>query len=344
MSAYQKHERASNRLDLVELNKVLRTVGFAKFHGKLRAELPRPPKVPKQQPATKLAQRGAPEAGSAKASLQAAIKNSRSAEDVPSQAPLMPPQPPTAHIAPSSSSSSSSRSSLRQAESTESSAARLERLFLQKQQQQQQQQPQPPQQQQQQQPPRANPRPKAREGTEDSYHVDYNSDIRIDPLAAHRCYRILTYKDTSEGRIVMDILSGQEYYCRSGPQKRRITSNVPVFASRSDALCEKFPASEGRAQMPRILVRFDAWGRCRKRYGGGGSSAVYEYVKFVGVIKSMDGPSTISKKQVEHPIFPHNYPMADKPLKLRSPIDRRILVDKSFDVHPWFKGQSIRAN
>jgi len=181
-----------------------------------------------------------------------------------------------------------------------------------------------------------------REGTDDSFRVDMNNDIFVDPLAAHRCYRILTYKDTSEGRIVFDILSGTEYFCRSGPQKRRITPSAVVFRTRQEAMGEKFPPENGRLAMPRILVRFDCWGVCRKRLGGGGNSAVFEYAKYLGIVQFLDSPATISKKQCEHPTGPNAYPLADKPLPLRRKIDRRIMVDKSFDVNPWRKGVSVK--
>ena len=336
MSAYAKHQSPKGGLNLIELNKVLRAVGFAKFHGRLKeGKLPKPPSVPKKVAPTTGSNRGAAEAGSAKAQLQAAIQKNQGDSQRHSRESLrasitadwdvgsaMPPQPPTTHLSSDAtlqrllSSTPSATNSSQTTKPTESSAERLERLVLKK---------------------------PVRQGTEDSYHVSKSCDVYVHALAAHRCYRILSYRDTPDGRVVFDILSGTEYFCRSGPQKRRITPSAAAFLSKGDALSEKFPPGEGRISMPRILCRFDCWGRCQKRLGGGGSSAVYEYVKFLGIVNFLDAPSTISKKHAERPIHPNMYPMADKPLPLRRPVDRRIKVDKAFDITPWAKGVAMRC-
>jgi len=336
MSAYPKNQSPKIDLDLQGLNKILRAVGFARFHGKLReAKLPKPPKVPKLAAPPTGSKRGAPESGSAKAQLQAAIQRSQGDSQRQSRESLrasstadwdvgsaMPPQPPTTHLSSDATlrrllSSSTSSQTTKAATSTESSAERLERLVLKK---------------------------PVRQGAEDSYHVSKSCDVYVHALAAHRCYRILSYRDTPDGRVVFDILSGSEYFCRSGPQKRRITPSAVVFSSKNCAMGEKFPDLSGRGSLPRILCRFDCWGRCQKRLGGGGDSSVYEYVKFLGIVNFLDAPATISKKQAERPVHPYMYPMADKPLPLRRAVDRRIKVDKAFDITPWAKGVAMRCN
>jgi len=337
MACYQRHERTRDALNLVELNKVLRAVGFAKYSragGTVKGlpAPPKPPKVPKMEdPRSRSQQRGQPEPGSTKAILQSKIFNTNSSTDSAevTASSTMPPQPPTLHLH-----ADSIKRALQQHRKDHTAAPpKMYRALAEdegedaKEKKQQQQQRRHP----------------VRSGDESSFHVVSSFETHVHSLAAHRCYRILTYEDTEQGRIVFDILNGTEYYCRSGPQKRRITPNVPVFNSVKDAMSEKFPPGDGRLSMPRILVRFDAWGRCRKRLGGG-DSAVYEYVKFLGIIRFLDAPASISAKQCDHPVAPHMYPRADKPLKQRKSVDKRIKIDLGFDIAPWHKGVSLRVS
>ena len=325
MACYQRHERrVEDALNLVELNKVLRAVGFARYSRAAGGTYkglpvpPKPPKVPKMEDPSRSPQRGQPEAGSGKANLQSAIFGSMKSSELTAGS-TMPPQPPTLHLH-----ADSIKRALQQQRKDETTPPQMYRALGEKQQQQQRKRP-------------------VRSGDESSFHVVSSFETHVHSLAAHRCYRILTYEDTDQGRIVFDILNGTEYYCRSGPQKRRITPNVPVFNSVKDAMSEKFPPGDGRLSMPRILVRFDAWGRCRKRLGGG-DCAVYEYVKFLGIIRFLDAPATISAKQCDHPVAPHMYPRSDKPVRTRNPVDKRIKIDLAFDTAPWHKGVSLRVS
>ena len=169
--------------------------------------------------------------------------------------------------------------------------------------------------------------------------------VDIPKLAAKRCYRVLTYANTPEGRAVMDIAEGNLYWCRTGPQKRRITPNAVAFDSRDMALSERFPstqvgvASSGNGTLPRVLVSFDCWGKASRRKGGGGA-AKYEFCKFLKIVEFLNSPTSGSKKTSEHPTVPNYYPKKDRHfLNPRKDIDRSIYIDKRFDT-PWIKANS----
>lgn len=167
--------------------------------------------------------------------------------------------------------------------------------------------------------------------------------VVIPKLAAKRCYRVLTYANTKQGRQVMDIAEGNLYWCRTGPQKRRITPNAVAFDSRELALSERFPstqvgaATSGNGTLPRVLVAFDCWGRASRRKGGGGA-AKYEFCKFLRIEEFLNSPATGAKKTSERPTNPHYWPKQDKGLlNPRKPIDHSIYIDKRFDTTPWKK-------
>ncbi len=170
--------------------------------------------------------------------------------------------------------------------------------------------------------------------------------VEIPKLAAKRCYRVLTYANTPTGRQVMDIAEGNLYWCRTGPQKRRITPNACAFDSRELALSERFPstqvgaASSGNGTLPRILVSFDCWGKSVRRTGGGGA-AKYEFCKFVRIEDFLNSPQTGSKKMSERPTHPYHYPCKDRDfLNPRKPIDHSVYIDKTFDTRPWVKSSN----
>ncbi len=181
-----------------------------------------------------------------------------------------------------------------------------------------------------------------RYGGEESF--SYNDPIvDIPKMSAKRCYRVLTFTTDKNGeRQVMDIPEGNIYWCRTGTQKRRITPDAIAMDSKQAAMSERFPMTQvgasasGNGTLPRVLVAFDCWGKCNRRYGGG-LGAKYEYVKYIRIEEFLNPPKTVSKKQSEHPIHPHCYPKRDHSptLQARKPIEHSVFVDKAFDTRPW---------
>ena len=172
----------------------------------------------------------------------------------------------------------------------------------------------------------------------------YNSSTESIPkMAAKRCYRVLTYVDDKNGeRQVMDVVDGNVYWCRTGPQKRRITPDAIAMDSKQAALSERFPltqvgaATSGNGTLPRLLVAFDCWGKCMRRNGGVGA-AKYEFVKYIRIEEFLNAPKTVSKKHCERPIEPNLFPKRDSSplLSTRKAIDRSIYLDKTFNTKPW---------
>jgi hypothetical protein len=167
--------------------------------------------------------------------------------------------------------------------------------------------------------------------------------ITISKMAAKRCFRVLTYRDLPNGkREVMDIPDGRIYFCKTGPQNRRITPDGVAFDTKQGAMSERFPTNQvspsksGNGTSPRILVAFDCWGKSARRHGGAGA-ARYQYCKFNKIMAFLDAPKTVSNKNVDHPIDPHYYPRADRRKAPRSPIDKAIYLDKMFNTKPWAK-------
>lgn len=102
-------------------------------------------------------------------------------------------------------------------------------------------------------------------GDKSSYWLSDHDNFYIDRNAARKAYRVVSYKTTKTGkRKVFDILDGKTYHCGTGVQ-RRITDNAIVFASRSEALSERFPHNQhdasksGNGRYARMLVSF---GKC----------------------------------------------------------------------------------
>jgi len=165
----------------------------------------------------------------------------------------------------------------------------------------------------------------------------------IPKMAAQRCYRVLTYSDDKNGeRHVMDVAEGKLYWCRTGPQKRRITPDAVAMDSKQAALSERFPltqvgaATSGNGTLPRLLVAFDCWGKCSRR-NGGVSAAKYEFVKYIRIEEFLNAPKTVSKKHAERPIQPNLFAKQDRSpqLNTRKAIDRSIYLDKNFNTKPW---------
>jgi hypothetical protein len=185
-----------------------------------------------------------------------------------------------------------------------------------------------------------------RMGGGESFNYSDNA-IFIPKLAAKRCWRILTYANTKNGRQVMDVAEGNLYWCRTGPQKRRITPNAVAFDTKELALSERFPSTQvgsavsGNGTLPRVLVSFDCWGKATRRTGGGGS-AKYEYCKFIRIEQFLNSPTSGAKKTCETPTAPNYYPVSDPGiLKSRLPIDNSIYIDKRFDTTPWKKVSKV---
>jgi len=172
----------------------------------------------------------------------------------------------------------------------------------------------------------------------------YNSPVGgISKMAAKRCYRVLTYSDDADGqRHVIDVAEGKEYWCRTGPQKRRITPDAVAMDSKQAALSERFPltqvgaATSGNGTLPRVLVAFDCWGKCSRR-NGGVEAAKYEFVKYIRIEDFLNAPKTVSKKHSESPTQPNMFAKQDHSplLNTRKPIDRSIYLDKNFNTKPW---------
>lgn len=83
-----------------------------------------------------------------------------------------------------------------------------------------------------------------RTGDKSSFTLSDHDNVYIDRNAARKGYRVVSYKTTKSGkRKVFDILDGKTYHCGAGVQ-RRITDNAIVFASKQEALSERFPSNQ----------------------------------------------------------------------------------------------------
>lgn len=135
-------------------------------------------------------------------------------------------------------------------------------------------------------------------------------------LSSVRGYRVVTYVEDARGnRTVKDILNGSVYFTGVGLQQR-ITQDAIMFSTKEAALAEKFPSNQvgaskgGSGRLPRVLCCFDGWGHSSRRLGGG-PATVFEFVKYVGVVKFLDAPHPHTKAQTERPIEPHNFSLPD---------------------------------
>lgn len=83
-----------------------------------------------------------------------------------------------------------------------------------------------------------------RTGDKSSFTLSDHDNVYIDRNAARKGYRVVSYKITKSGkRKVFDILDGKPYHCGAGVQ-RRITDNAIVFATKQEALSERFPSNQ----------------------------------------------------------------------------------------------------
>ncbi len=83
-----------------------------------------------------------------------------------------------------------------------------------------------------------------RTGDKSSFTLSDHDNVYIDRNAARKGYRVVSYKITKSGkRKVFDILDGKTYHCGAGVQ-RRITDNAIVFATKQEALSERFPSNQ----------------------------------------------------------------------------------------------------
>ncbi len=82
-------------------------------------------------------------------------------------------------------------------------------------------------------------------GDGNSYWLSTNDNVYLDRKTAVKGYRVVSYRKMKRGgkRVVFDILDGKPYYCGVGIQKR-ITENAVVFATKQEALSERFPSNQ----------------------------------------------------------------------------------------------------
>jgi hypothetical protein len=82
-------------------------------------------------------------------------------------------------------------------------------------------------------------------GDANSYWLSSNDNVYLDRRTAVKGYRVVSYRKMKRGgkRVVFDILDGKPYYCGVGVQKR-ITENAIVFATKEEALSERFPSNQ----------------------------------------------------------------------------------------------------
>ena len=173
----------------------------------------------------------------------------------------------------------------------------------------------------------ANKRP-PRTGGATSYHYTKHHELYIDRHQSHRCYRVLTYKENSRGqKQFIDIMSGAGY-------SRSMNNDLCVYDTRRGALGEKFHPGQyghsksGNGVLPRVLVAFECWGKCRRRCGGGISSQ-YEFGKFVGIVECLDPHYPHSKKHAPAPVPPYFFPKRDLAAPPRSVNRRSIRVQRT---------------
>lgn len=82
-------------------------------------------------------------------------------------------------------------------------------------------------------------------GDGNSYWLSGNDNVYLDRRTAVKGYRVVSYRKMKRGgkRVVFDIMDGKPYYCGVGVQKR-ITENAIVFATKQEALSERFPSNQ----------------------------------------------------------------------------------------------------
>jgi hypothetical protein len=170
--------------------------------------------------------------------------------------------------------------------------------------------------------------PKQRYGGPESFSFAYHSSQENQQGAKKTCYRVLTYNVNGSKRRLRDIVDGTKIKDYGD----KLNKNILVFDSKTAALSENFSPTQykvsrgGNGRLPRVLVSFECWGTSTKRNGGGSSSFIFEYAKFMGIIKCLDAPHPISRKESDIPNPPCYYPGSDhcEPPRLRNSASVRI--------------------
>lgn len=169
-----------------------------------------------------------------------------------------------------------------------------------------------------------------RSGGPESYTETFHGTIYEPKMASTRCYRVLTYIHENGRNVLIDISNGYRYKDWAD----KLTKNGVVFDTKVGALSERFAPSQvtptrgGNGYAPRVLVAFDCWGHSHKRYGGG-SSLVYESVKYVGIVKCIDPITPHAKKTAKVPKEPFYFPGPDTSPPPRLPSNRDIRINRS---------------
>lgn len=169
-----------------------------------------------------------------------------------------------------------------------------------------------------------------RSGGPESYTEMPHGTIFEPKLASTRCYRVLTYIHENGRNVLIDISNGYRYKDWAD----KLTKNGVVYDTKVGALSERFAPSQvtptrgGNGYAPRVLVAFDCWGHSHKRYGGG-SSLVYETVKYVGIVKCIDPVTPYAKKTARMPKAPFYFPGPDNCPPPRQPNNRDVRINRS---------------
>ena len=168
-------------------------------------------------------------------------------------------------------------------------------------------------------------KPTKRVGGPESYYYTPHAPQENAKINCRRCYRVLTYIKDGNRNVLVDIGDGS----RVKDFGDRITKNMIVYDSQLGAESEKFGLNQFRGSagaLPRVFVAFDCWGKSIKRNGGGCSSFLFEYAKYIGIVKCLDPTYPNSKKQTPVPNPPQYFPKRDffPPPRAQSTRDIRV--------------------
>lgn len=185
-----------------------------------------------------------------------------------------------------------------------------------------------------------------------SYSSNANVSVEIPTKNALRMYRVLSYTVDKAGRkVFFDMIDGR-IYGRGPGMACRVSTNVVLFETKEAALSERYPfnqvgaAKSGNGVHPRILVTFDAWGSCRKRYGGG-PSLIVENAKMMKIVDFLDPPHPVAKRLCDRYVEPFFFTPADRRKPNRETSGSSFKLNRLFDqilsplsLSPQPKGKS----
>eukprot|EP01036_Dinobryon_divergens_P026681 gene26681-35357_t len=158
-----------------------------------------------------------------------------------------------------------------------------------------------------------------------------NDKVDLDKKESRIGYKVLAIKDNSFGRkTLFDLLDGTVYNCSIA---NKMTKFVPLFDSKSAAMNERCNPYKNdhtgidESKCPRILASFEGWGKCLRRHGGG-SSTIFEFVRFIKIDEFLDPPQTVQARLNDKCAEPFFYNSRDKNhVPNRQRADRSIRVD-----------------